>query len=182
MARATTKKKAPASQGTARASGASRGRAAAAPVRPRAVAKTRKKPGFKLTYATMFDPPEELHSRYEKALAAVKAGLGRDHGMMIGGQDVHAADKFEDRSPINTDWLLGVFQKGGAEHARQAIAAARAAFPAWARHALAGARAPDAQGRGDASTSASTRSARCCRSRWARTAWRRWATRRKPPT
>ena len=31
---------------------------------------------FKLTYATMFNPPEELHTRYEEALAKVKAGPG----------------------------------------------------------------------------------------------------------
>ena len=28
---------------------------------------------FKLTYATMFDPPEELHQRFEAALARVAA-------------------------------------------------------------------------------------------------------------
>ena len=30
---------------------------------------------FALTYATMFNPPEELHTNYEQALARVKAGL-----------------------------------------------------------------------------------------------------------
>jgi len=87
---------------------------------------------FKLTYATMFDPPEELHARFEKALATVKAGLGKDHPMLIGGKDVTAAEWFEDRSPIDRDWLLGRFPKGTADHARQALAAARAAFPKWA--------------------------------------------------
>ena len=89
--------------------------------------------GFKLTYATMFDPPEEFHDRFETALAAVKSGLGREHGMMIGGKEVLAAERFEDRSPINRGWLLGVFQKGARAHARQAVEAARAAFPAWSR-------------------------------------------------
>jgi 1-pyrroline-5-carboxylate dehydrogenase len=32
---------------------------------------------FKLTYATMFNPPEELHTRYEDALEALKKNLGR---------------------------------------------------------------------------------------------------------
>ena len=31
---------------------------------------------FKLTYSTMFDPPEALHQRFEAALAAVKSRLG----------------------------------------------------------------------------------------------------------
>lgn len=88
---------------------------------------------FKLTYATMFNPPEQFHTRYETALAKVKAGMGREHGMLIGGKEVRASERFEDRSPINRDWVLGLFQKGTVEHGRQAIAAARKAFPAWSR-------------------------------------------------
>ncbi|MBI1722763.1 MAG: aldehyde dehydrogenase family protein [Gemmatimonadetes bacterium] len=79
----------------------------------------------------MFDPPEELHRRFEKALARLKADLAREYPMLIGGKERIAAEKFEDRSPINRDWLLGVFQKGTAQDAKDAIAAARAAFPAW---------------------------------------------------
>ena len=52
---------------------------------------------FKLTYATMFNPPEELHTRYEEALAAVKTRLGQEHGMIIDGKEHFAAEKFEDR-------------------------------------------------------------------------------------
>ncbi len=37
---------------------------------------------FKLTYATMFNPPEELHTRFDEALVMVKAGLGKEHGML----------------------------------------------------------------------------------------------------
>ena len=92
-----------------------------------------KQSGFKLTYATMFNPPEELHTRFERALQQVKDSMGQDHAMVIDGQEVFAAEKFEDRSPINQDWLLGTFQKGTAEHAQQAIQAARRAFPIWSR-------------------------------------------------
>ena len=88
---------------------------------------------FKLTYSTMFDPPAELHSRFDQSLASVKATLGREHAMLVAGEDRASKDKFEVRSPINRDWLLGVFQRGGSEDAEAAVAAARAAFPAWAR-------------------------------------------------
>jgi 1-pyrroline-5-carboxylate dehydrogenase len=88
--------------------------------------------GFKLTYATMFNPPDLMHTRYEKALAGVKAGLGREYGMIINNQDVFAGEKFSDTSPINTDWVLGVFQSGTSAHADQALAAAAAAAPKWA--------------------------------------------------
>jgi 1-pyrroline-5-carboxylate dehydrogenase len=81
----------------------------------------------------MFNPPEELHTQYEQALKKVKTGLGKDHPMLINGRDVLAAEKFEDRSPVNTDILLGTFQKGNATHAHDALAAARNAFPKWAK-------------------------------------------------
>ncbi|MFN3741359.1 MAG: aldehyde dehydrogenase family protein [Anaerolineales bacterium] len=86
---------------------------------------------FKLTYATMFNPPEEMHQRYEEALAKVKAGLGKEYGMFIGGKDVFADEKFEDHTPINTDVVLAVMQKGNERHAQMALEAARRAFPMW---------------------------------------------------
>lgn len=86
---------------------------------------------FKLTYATMFNPPEELHTRFEGVLGEVKARLGQEYGMIINGKERFASEKFEDRSPSNTDMVLGVFQKGTAQDANDAIAAARAAFPVW---------------------------------------------------
>ena len=86
---------------------------------------------FKLTYATMFNPPEELHTRFEQVLADVKGNLGKEHGMIINGEERFADEKFEDRSPGNTDLVLGVFQKGTTQDADDAIAAARKAFPIW---------------------------------------------------
>ncbi|HXY67827.1 MAG TPA: aldehyde dehydrogenase family protein [Gemmatimonadales bacterium] len=86
---------------------------------------------FHLTYATMFEPPEELHTSYDRALARVRGDLGREYPLLVGGEERRSAEQFEDRSPIDTDWLLGRFQKGGVEDARAAIAAARAAFPTW---------------------------------------------------
>ncbi len=87
---------------------------------------------FKLTYSTMFDPPAELHRRFDAALANVKSALGREHAMLVAGAERLSSGKFEVRSPINRDWLLGVFQQGGADDVDAAVAAARAAFPAWA--------------------------------------------------
>ncbi len=86
---------------------------------------------FKLTYATMFNPPEELHTRFEQVLADAKANLGQEHGMIIDGEERFTEEKFEDRSPANTDLVLGIFQKGSAQDANDAIAAARKAFPQW---------------------------------------------------
>ena len=86
---------------------------------------------FKLTYATMFNPPEELHTRFEEALSRVRANLGKEHAMIIGGQERYAAEKFEDHAPHDTTLLLGIFQKGNAKDAQDAMAAARKAAPGW---------------------------------------------------
>ena len=88
---------------------------------------------FKLTYATMFNPPDELHTGFDKAVETLKKNLGKEYGMIINGKDVFADAKFEDYSPVNTDWKLAVMQKGDSTHAQEAIAAARAAFPKWSR-------------------------------------------------
>lgn len=88
---------------------------------------------FKLTYATMFDPPDELHKSFDDAVTALKANLGKEYGMIIDGKDVFAEEKYKDHSPINTDWVLAVMQKGNSQHANQAISAARKAFPKWSR-------------------------------------------------
>jgi 1-pyrroline-5-carboxylate dehydrogenase len=86
---------------------------------------------FKLTYATMFNPPDEYHKGFDGAVAKLKKNLGKEYGMIINGNDVFADEKWDDHSPINTDWVLAKMQKGNATHAAQAIAAAKAAFPAW---------------------------------------------------
>ncbi len=88
---------------------------------------------FKLTYATMFNPPEELHTRFEEALAKVKARLGQEYGMIIDGKERFADEKFVDRNPANTDEFLGVFQKGTVQDAHDAVAAAKKAFYKWSR-------------------------------------------------
>ena len=62
---------------------------------------------FKLTYATMYDPPPELHTRFEEEVAKIRGNLGQEYSMLIDGKDVLAKDKFENRSPINTGNLLG---------------------------------------------------------------------------
>jgi 1-pyrroline-5-carboxylate dehydrogenase len=88
---------------------------------------------FKLTYATMFNPPEELHKGFDGAVAKLKQNLGKEYGMIINGKDVFSDDKWDDHSPVNTDWVLARMQKGNASHAQQAIAAARNASPKWSR-------------------------------------------------
>jgi 1-pyrroline-5-carboxylate dehydrogenase len=88
---------------------------------------------FKLTYSTMFNPPEELHTGFDKAVETLKKNLGKEHTMFINGREVKADEKFEDHSPVNTEWVLAKMQKGNAKHASEAVAAARKASPTWSR-------------------------------------------------
>ena len=86
---------------------------------------------FKLTYSTMFNPPAEMHERFEAALAKVMAGLGATHAFHIDGADVDGT-RFDARySPIDRRLLLGRFPVANAEQATRALDAAHAAFPAW---------------------------------------------------
>jgi len=86
---------------------------------------------FKLTYATMHNPPQELHDDFDNALEELKASLGKEYPMYINGEDRFAEEKQKSFSPINTSWHLATFQKGTAKDANDAVAAAKAAFPAW---------------------------------------------------
>src|SRR6185436_10535250 len=86
----------------------------------------------KITYATMTgDRMEDVHRELDRAIEGVRASFGRSYPLMIGGREVRATSEFEDRSPIDTRILLGTFQQASREQARDAIAAAKAAYPAW---------------------------------------------------
>jgi len=86
---------------------------------------------YKLTYSTMFDPPPEMHTRFDAALSEVRGGLGRKHSLHIAGQDVETGAFKDKRSPINRDWLLGSFAQASDQHVSQAMRAASEAFPRW---------------------------------------------------
>ena len=86
---------------------------------------------FRLTYATMFDPPEEMHERFERALATMRGRLGATHPMHIDGKDVVAAATEERMSPIDREIRIGRFPNGNAKEVDAAIAAAHRAFPGW---------------------------------------------------
>ena len=57
--------------------------------------------------------------------------LGRTYPMLVGGEERAGSETFEDRSPIDADIVVSRFPVGTRQDARDAIAAAKAAFPAW---------------------------------------------------
>ncbi len=75
---------------------------------------------------------EEFHREYETAVREFQGSLGKTYPMIIGGQEVLSSEgTFDDVSPSNTDIVLGRFQKGTRENAKQAISAATKAFGSW---------------------------------------------------
>jgi 1-pyrroline-5-carboxylate dehydrogenase len=88
---------------------------------------------FKLTYSTMFDPPEDLHLRFDAAVARVTAALGATHRLYIAGQDRAAARTARSYNPSDRRQVLGEFAAATVQEADAAVRAAHAAFPAWSR-------------------------------------------------
>ena len=88
-------------------------------------------PRMKITYATLSADNEELQSSFDAAVERARADLGRTYPMLIGGEERTANETFDDRSPIDTDLVVARFPVGDSQDVRDAIDAARAAFPAW---------------------------------------------------
>jgi 1-pyrroline-5-carboxylate dehydrogenase len=89
-------------------------------------------PRFKITYATLSADNEELHSQFETGLAAARASLGGYHRNYVAGAWRDGEGTFEVRSPIDREIILGTFARGTTADVDEAVAAARAAQPAWA--------------------------------------------------
>src|SRR5947208_5422596 len=86
---------------------------------------------FKLTYATMFNPPAEMHTRFDAALSELNRSLGATHPLYINGEDRVTAKHDTRRSPIDQRRILGHFSLATLDDVNDAMAAAQAAFPGW---------------------------------------------------
>ena len=88
-------------------------------------------PTMKITYSTLSADNEELQSAFEDALERARGDLGKTYPMIIGGEERLADETFDDRSPIDREMVVARFPVGGRKDVRDAVAAARAAWPAW---------------------------------------------------
>lgn len=66
---------------------------------------------FKLTYSTMYNPPAEMHQRFDAALATVRADLGRRHGLYIDGGDVMGESFISKYSRRTPNCCSGIFPR-----------------------------------------------------------------------
>lgn len=74
---------------------------------------------------------QEFDNLFDSAVGEVKKGFGSTHPMYIDGKAVYAQETLIEKSPIDSSIVIGKFQKGGREHAIQAVLAAQKAFPSW---------------------------------------------------
>jgi len=74
----------------------------------------------------------DIRREQQAALEAVEASLGREYDLVIGGKRVQTAAKITSVNPARPAQIVGIHQASGPEHAPIAMAAAQAAFPAWA--------------------------------------------------
>lgn len=74
---------------------------------------------------------QEFDRLFDEAVEKVKKEvLGKRFPMYINGKEVFATEELVENSPIDGT-LIGRFQKGTREHAKQAVEAALAAFQSW---------------------------------------------------
>ncbi len=87
---------------------------------------------IKITYATLRNDNDEMHAQFEAGLERARSLLGQQHRNFVAGAERDGEGTFEKRTPIDGT-VMGTFAKGTRQDVRDAIAAARQAFPAWSR-------------------------------------------------
>jgi RHH-type proline utilization regulon transcriptional repressor/proline dehydrogenase/delta 1-pyrroline-5-carboxylate dehydrogenase len=74
---------------------------------------------------------EENRTRMLAGLEVVKHQLGRTYPLVIGGKRISTPATFPSVNPSRTKEVIGQIAKATPDHAKQAIAAAQAAFDSW---------------------------------------------------
>ena len=90
-----------------------------------------KREPVKITYSTLGTPDPLIDQYFDEALATVKGWLGQTHKQYINGEWRTSHDSFTTTSPVDKSLVMGTFQLGGKQDIDAAMAAAKAAYPAW---------------------------------------------------
>lgn len=85
----------------------------------------------KITYATMSADNEELHAAYEEGITLAEARLGAEHPFYVDGEARWTDEKHEERSPVDSDIVVGRYSQAEAHQVAEAVAAAKAFAPTW---------------------------------------------------
>jgi 1-pyrroline-5-carboxylate dehydrogenase len=90
-----------------------------------------KRKHIKVTYSSLSSPDPLLHEYFEEDVATARQTMGKTYPLYINGAWRETGETFEKRSPVDRNLVIGHFQQGGKSHIDEAVAAARAAYPAW---------------------------------------------------
>jgi 1-pyrroline-5-carboxylate dehydrogenase len=85
----------------------------------------------KITYTATPEQIERMHTSFDTALEEAKALTGKTYPMIINGQERTSTTLFDVTSPIDRSVVLGKFPRGSTADVDDAVAAAKAAYPAW---------------------------------------------------
>ena len=95
---------------------------------------------FRVTYATMAAEGDEVHAAFDAGLEELQPLLGQRHGSIISGHERLTGPEVVERSPVDTDVLIGRFVEATAADVAEAVGIAKAFAPTWADDAVAGPR------------------------------------------
>lgn len=87
---------------------------------------------MKITYSTMSADNEELHRLYDAGVEAARAMLGQTHPFYVNGEARYTDDTYEERSPIDSDIVIGRYSQATVKDVDDAVKAAEAFQPTWA--------------------------------------------------
>ena len=74
----------------------------------------------------------EAREAFPAAIAEVRAKLNRTYGLIVDGREIRTADRIDSLNPANRSEVVGSVCMAGVDEVHQAVAAAKAALPAWA--------------------------------------------------
>jgi 1-pyrroline-5-carboxylate dehydrogenase len=87
--------------------------------------------GFRVTYQTLSADSDELHAAFDEGLVIAESWLGASHPFYVDGEARWNKEVEVERSPIDSEVVIGDFSQATRQDAKDAIAAAKAAAPAW---------------------------------------------------
>jgi 1-pyrroline-5-carboxylate dehydrogenase len=85
----------------------------------------------KITYTSTPEEIEAMHSVFDEALDRFKEQFGKEYPIVINGQEITGRQTFDVVAPADTSVVLARMQSGTKDDVDAAVAAAKAAFPAW---------------------------------------------------
>ncbi len=85
----------------------------------------------KITYATMSADDPVLHQAYEEGLATATGRIGQTHPLLIGGEKRYTDEQYVERSPIDSELVVGVYSQASEGDVDDAVEVARAFQSEW---------------------------------------------------